>query len=58
MSAKNSSHDLSNLSHDEAQSPTTRSRIQKNQGNNKMKGDSNNFNEISESIVEENADRL
>eukprot|EP00347_Sterkiella_histriomuscorum_P014470 403360748 len=58
VSAKNSSHDLSNLSHDEAQSPTTRSRIQKNQGNNKMKGDSNNFNEISESIVEENADRL
>lgn len=38
-----------------------RSRIAKTQGANgniKMKGDLNNFNEISESIIEENAEKL
>ncbi len=33
-------------------------KLKKNSGNVKMKGDSNNFNEISESIIEENVEKF
>ncbi|CDW78427.1 tbc domain-containing protein [Stylonychia lemnae] len=57
-SAKNSSQDLSNVSHDEVQSPSMINSLKKHSGNIKMKGDSNNFNEISESIIEENIEKF
>lgn len=50
---------MSNISHDDQQqSPTMKNKLAKNQGTVKMKGDLNNFNEISESIIEENLDKL